>query len=252
MQTLGSARTRIQLCGRLVVELDGRRIEDALPGRQGRLLFGYLVTERPRPARRETLIELLWPGKPPDSCDASLRPLISRLRNVLGERLAGRSELRLLLPPDARVDIDRAALHLHDAESAVSLHRWSDAWMPAQIGWSVTAREFLAGCDGDWVQEHRGRLENDHMRALQCIAVAGIHLGPAELPDAERAARSLIELAPYRESGYRLLMEALELQGEVAEALLVHDRLRRILRDELGLTPSREVQDVVERLLTRQ
>jgi SARP family transcriptional regulator, regulator of embCAB operon len=250
--TLGSPGTRIQLCGKLVGELDGQRVEDALPGRQGRLLFGYLVTERLRPVRRETLIDLLWPGKPPDSSGASLRPLISRMRHILGDRLSGRSELRLLLPPDARVDIERVAVYLHDAESAVSLERWRDAWMPAQIGWSITSREFLSGCDGEWVQDRRRRLEDDHLRALQCIAVAGLHLGPAELPDAERAARSLIELAPYRESGYGLLMRALELRGDVAEALLVHDRLRRVLRDELGLAPSREVQHVVERLLTRR
>ncbi len=250
--TLGSARTRIQLCGQLVVELDGRRVENELPGRQGRLLFGYLVTERLRPTPRETLYELLWPGKPPDSCDARLRPLVSRLRQIVGDRLAGRSELRLLLPSDARVDIDRAALYLHDAESAVSLHRWTDAWMPAQIGWSITSREFMAGCESDWVEERRRTLEDDHLRALQCIAVAGLHLGPAELPDAERAARSLIMRAPFHESGYRLLMEALEMQGNVAEALLVHDRLRRVLRDELGLAPSKEVHDVVERLLARR
>jgi len=247
---LGSARTRIQLCGRLVIELDGRRVEDALPGRQGRLLFGYLAAERLRASRRETLIELLWPGKAPDSCAASLRPLISRLRQILGDALTGRSELRLVLPSGARVDIDRAALYLHDAESAVSLHRWEDAWMPAQIGWSITSREFLAGCDGDWVQERRRRLEVDHLRALQCIAAAGLHLGHGELPDAERAARSLIELAPYRESGYRLLMQALEIQGEVAEALLVYDRLRRVLREELGLAPGQEVQEIAERLLS--
>jgi SARP family transcriptional regulator, regulator of embCAB operon len=250
--TLGSARTRIQLCGRLVVELDGRRIEDALPGRQGRLLFGYLATERVRPAHRETLIELLWPGKPAGSGDLSLRPLISRLRHILGDRLAGRSELRLLLPTDARVDIERAARYLHDAESAVSLQRWRDAWMPAQIGWSITSREFLPGCEGEWVEDRRRRLDDDHLRALQCIAMAGLHLGPAELPDAERAARSLIELAPYRESGYGLLMEALELRGDIAEALLVHDLLRRVLREELGLAPSQEVQHLVERLLTRR
>lgn len=252
MRTLGPARTRLQLCGRLVIELEGRRVEDALPGRQGRLLFGYLVAERPRPARRDTLLELLWPGKPPDSCEASLRPLVSRLRHIVGDRLAGRSELRLLLPADARVDIDQAARYLHDAESAVLLHRWMDAWMPAQIGWSITSREFLVGCDGEWVQERRRRLENDHLRALHCIAEAGLHLGAAELPDAERAARSMIELAPFREAGYRLLMEALEAQGEVAEALLVHDRLRRMLREELGLAPSQDVQDLVGRLLARR
>ena len=39
--------------------------------------------------------------------------------------------------------------------------------MPAQIGWRITSREFLVGCDGEWVQERRRRLENDHLRALR-------------------------------------------------------------------------------------
>ncbi len=47
-----------------------------------------------------------------------------------------------------------------------------------------------------------------------------------------------MRLAPYRESGYRLLMRALDSKGERAEALLVYERLRTLLRDELGSAPS--------------
>jgi hypothetical protein len=36
-------KARIQLCGRFVADIDGSRIEDALPGRIGRVLFAYLV-----------------------------------------------------------------------------------------------------------------------------------------------------------------------------------------------------------------
>ena len=39
----GWANARVQLCGRFVVAVDGARVEDALPGRRGRLLFAYLV-----------------------------------------------------------------------------------------------------------------------------------------------------------------------------------------------------------------
>ncbi len=49
--------TRISLCGRLSVELEGARPE--LPGRQGRLLFAYLVLQRGRPVRRDELVEAL-------------------------------------------------------------------------------------------------------------------------------------------------------------------------------------------------
>jgi DNA-binding SARP family transcriptional activator len=46
-------------------------------------------------------------------------------------------------------------------------------------------------------------------------------------------------------------MEALKARGDVAEALLVHDKLRQLLRDELGVAPGKEVQTVVERLRAR-
>jgi SARP family transcriptional regulator, regulator of embCAB operon len=47
---------RIQLCGRLVVQVGARRIEDALPGSGGRLLFAYLVLNRLRRIGRDELL----------------------------------------------------------------------------------------------------------------------------------------------------------------------------------------------------
>jgi predicted ATPase/tetratricopeptide (TPR) repeat protein len=65
----------------------------------------------------------------------------------------------------------------------------------------------------------------------------------------ERAARTLIESEPYRESGYVLLMESLAAQGNVAEGVRTFERLRTLLRDELGTTPSPEALAAHERLL---
>jgi DNA-binding SARP family transcriptional activator len=69
------------------------------------------------------------------------------------------------------------------------------------------------------------------------------------LPQAADCARQLIELAPFRETGHLILMEALERSGNVAEALRAYDRLRVLLREELGTTPSPPVQSVYRRLL---
>jgi DNA-binding SARP family transcriptional activator len=44
-------------------------------------------------------------------------------------------------------------------------------------------------------------------------------------------------------------METLAARGNVAEALVVYDRLRRLLRDELGIAPGRAVQELHKRLL---
>src|SRR5262249_45611996 len=88
-----------------------------------------------------------------------------------------------------------------------------------------------------------------HVRAVEAYARAGLGIGGTELAAAVRAGRTLVRSEPYRESGYRLLMEALEREGNRAEAVRVYDQLRRRLRDELGLAPSAETQDLHRRLL---
>ena len=45
---------------------------------------------------------------------------------------------------------------------------------------------------------------------------------------------------PYRENGYRHLMQALARTGNTAEALRVYEQLRTLLGDELGAIPSAE------------
>jgi SARP family transcriptional regulator, regulator of embCAB operon len=56
----GPGGTRIQLCGRLAVELEGRRVEEALPGAKGRLLFAYLVLNRDRRVSRDELLTAVY------------------------------------------------------------------------------------------------------------------------------------------------------------------------------------------------
>src|SRR3990172_5647614 len=93
-ETLASP-TRLQLCGRIAVTIEGERLEERLPGRQGRLLFVYLAANRAGSARRDDLAAALWPEHPPAAPDTALTALLSKLRRTLGEgRLGGRNELR--------------------------------------------------------------------------------------------------------------------------------------------------------------
>jgi DNA-binding SARP family transcriptional activator len=248
---MGEARaTRIQLCGRLTVELDGRRVEDALPGAKGRLLFAYLVLNRDRRMTRDELLMAVYGEDASPEQHPSLSVLLSKLRSVIGhERLAGRSEIELVLPGDAFVDIEAAREGLHRAESHVAAGEWAESWGPAGIAYHVARRPLLQGEDRLWLDEWRRRLKDVHLRGLECFAEARLGLGGPTLSQAEDCARQLIELAPYRETGHRILIEALERRGNVAEALLAYDRLRVLLREELGVAPSAPVQNVHRRLL---
>ncbi len=242
--------TRIQLCGRIAVELEGRRLEAKLPGRQGRLLFAYLVLRRAHAVTRDELAAAIWPEEAPAGADSNLRVVVSRLRKALGpDALVGRADLRLVLPADAWIDIEVAACKIHEAEAAVHAEDWSRALPAATIAYSISGRGFLSGEDAPWAVEQRRWLEDVHMRALECDAAASLGIGGSEVAAAERDARRLIRLAPYRESGYRLLMQALACRDNSAEALLVYEQLRTVLRDELGTTPSAATQALHRRLL---
>ena len=242
--------TRIQLCGRLVVELDGRRVEDALPGAKGRLLFAYLVLNRDRRISRDELLTAIHGEEASPDQHPSLSVLLSKLRSAIGqELLAGRSEIELVLPRDAFIDVEAAREALHRAESHIAAGDWAEAWGPSGVAYHVARRPLLQGEDRPWLDEWRRRLEDVQLRGLECFAEARLGLGGPTLSQAEDCARRLIELAPYRETGHRILMEALERRGNVAEALLAYDRLRVLLREELGVAPSPAMQDVHRRLL---
>ena len=241
------ASTRVQVCGRVVAELNGRRIDTDLPGRQGRLLFVYLVSNRFRAATRDELVDALWPNEAPANADGALSALLSKLRRVA--TLEGRGEVRLVLPADAWVDLEAATEALHRAESAISRRAATDAWAPARVAQHIAVRGFLPGEDAPWIIETRRRLDAIHLRALEIVAQACLDIGGGELDTAERAARTLVEKAPFRESGYRSLMEVLASRDNRAEALRVYENLREVLREELGTSPSHATQELHKKLL---
>ena len=112
----------ITLCGRLTAAWDGEQLEGKLPGRQGRLIFAYLVLNRSRTVRRDELVEALWADEGlPNGGEALLAPPLSRLRKALGPgRLDGRTELSLNLGPEARIDWEEAQAKLAAAQAVSS------------------------------------------------------------------------------------------------------------------------------------
>jgi DNA-binding SARP family transcriptional activator len=242
--------TTIQLCGPYVVELEGRRVEQALPGRQGRLLFAYLVLNRDRPVGRSELVDAVWSREPPRDPADALAALLSKVRTALANRyLEGRSRLTLILPPQADVDVERALTAVHQAESACSLADWPRAWGASLAAQNVAKRTLLGEYEEAWIEGWRRTLDQVLVRALECYARACLGLGGTELAGAERAARLLVRSAPLHETGHGLLMAALEGQGNVAEALVVYESLRQHLRSELGVSPAEPLQNAYRRLL---
>src|SRR4051794_5244826 len=240
--------TRIQLCGRLIVELQGRRLEDTLRGRQGRLLFAYLALNRDRPVRRDELAEALWSGRgAPPAYESLLAPPLSRLRKALGPGvLEGRSELHLILPEDAWIDWEVAPERLRAARATPNPR---EAFEAAREAVEITERGLLPGLEAPWIDAKRGELADLRVGALEALAGAGTRRGGPALLEAEQAARAAGQAQPFRESARAALMEVLRARGNVNEALRVYEDIRILLREELGSSPSAALVALHEQLL---
>jgi DNA-binding SARP family transcriptional activator len=241
---------RITLCGGLTVEIAGRRVEAALPGRKGRLLFAQLVVERGRPVARDALIDAIWEEHAPVDPDAAFSTLLTRLRSALGAAtIQGRGELTLVLGEDAWVDWEVAQERVNAAEQRLGANDNAAALEAALSGLQIAGQTLLPELRTSWIEARRRQLGELHAALLEAAGRSALRIGGEHLAAAERHAGELIAREPYRESAHGLLMEIHAARGNVAEALRVYDELRRLLRDKLGLTPSPPITELATRLL---
>jgi len=241
-------RTTIRLCGRFELQIDGRHREP--PAGQAGAVLCFLFAQPERAADRDELIDVVWPQRPPNDAQAALRPILSRVRRAIAPAtLDGRERLQLALPEPVWLDVAEATRAIESARAAAKGAAWESAREQSQAALELLRPGLVPGQLGDWLDARRRELEELELEALEWLARAALALGGAELGAAERASRELIERSPYRETGYRFLMEALAGSGNVAEALRVYERLRVLLRDELGAAPAAELQALHQRLL---
>lgn len=227
---------RVKLCGELLVERDGQRVDQCLRRRKSRELLAFLA-DRGRPVPRAQLVELLWPGEPPGRRSGALRQLLSELRTCLGDDTVGGREIVTLVLAPGSVDVRVAGQALDRCRTAFETQDWATARAQAGLARSLLAEEFLAGSQADWALRRRDEIEQLALGAIEALGIASL-AEPGHQRGAESAGRELIARSPFRETGYSLLMRALVAEGNLAEALRVYEDLRRLLRRELGTIPS--------------
>ena len=209
--------SRIQLCGPTVIEIAGQRVDGALPGRQGRVLFAYLAVNRHRLVSRDELAAALWPDAGSRGQRDGLQRLLSKLRKAIAPSIIdGRSSLRLLFDDGALGRHrsrrgcgapGRVAHRARGLQERVGRRHWP--------GCSSAEREFLPGRGGSVGRRStRPPRRRSDVRALEAYAAAALGTGGTEVLAAVRAGRQLVRLDPLRETGYQILMQALTAQGQ--------------------------------------
>jgi DNA-binding SARP family transcriptional activator/tetratricopeptide (TPR) repeat protein len=231
----------------MAVEINGRLIVPSR--RRGKMLLAYQIANRSRPLRRDELEQVLWEDERPADPSRSLSAELSHLRRKLRPEVLPTDEVSLRLPQEATVDVELIEERAQQTLQALKEGRPAKAVVLADEALELLDQKFLPELEAKWIDERRRELDEWGLSVRRASVEARLQLGGEELEQAERTARELVDRAPYRESGHKLLMQVLAARGDVAEAVLVYDRLRRLLLDELGKAPDPSITELNAMLL---
>ncbi|MEU1047069.1 BTAD domain-containing putative transcriptional regulator [Streptomyces sp. NPDC005897] len=236
----------LSVLGPVRVWRDGEAVSAGSP--QQRAVLAALLLSEGRTASASELLDALrdetTEGKP---THAAVRTYAARLRKILGAETfvseGGRYALR----------VDRGAVDVEVARdlAAESRARAADDLLRARTlidaALALWDGEPLAGVPGRFAGAQRVRLEEWHLQLVETQVDLDLELGN----HAEVVPRltALTAMHPLRERLREALMLALYRSGRQAEALAVYADVRRLVADELGVEPRRELQELQQRIL---
>lgn len=225
------------------VEVAGGHGPIDLGGPRQRTVLAVLLAFPNQVVSTDRLVDELWGEKPPGQAKHSLQTYISNLRRLLRQHSLGSERIETRSPgyvihvdPD-EVDAMRFERLFAEARSAED-----QAAMPlleAALGlWSGGA--YAEFSDRDTLQIEAIRLEELRFLAKEHRFDCLLRLG--RLDEAVAELEAFVASEPLRERPRALLMEALHRVGRQPDALRVYGDYRKLLAEELGLEPSKQLQ----------
>ncbi len=250
--------TRVTVAGQLGIDVDGAAVDMSPLGRLGRLFWAFLVCERRRAVARDELAEVLWgEDELPKSWEQMLRGNASKLRAALAatgrdtgiEVESAFGAYQVKVGAGVVVDVEEAAVGVdRAARRPAGRAAPTEALPTAMAAAAVAAKGFLPGWSGTWVERRQAELRELRLRALELVGEAAC--ARRRWGEAIAAAEEAVTLEPFRESLYQLLMTAHRGAGNPAEALKAYERCRRVLAEELGVSPSAATEAAYLAILT--
>jgi DNA-binding SARP family transcriptional activator len=237
---------RIRLLGELGLRLGDSPLPP-LESARAESLLAYLLLHRDAPQPRQRLAFVLWPDSTEPQARTNLRHLLHTLRHALpnADRYIDVTSRTLQWRTDAPFWLDVAAFE--DALARAGSEDGDDAVAALHDAVETYTGDLLEGSYDEWLFEHRERLRQRYLDALERLARLLEERGdPAQaLPYAER----LLRHDPLREETCRLLMRLHDARGNRAQALRVYHACATTLERELGVEPSAATREAYEALV---
>lgn len=214
-------------------------------------LLVYLSLQADRVFARDVLATLFWPDELEKTARANLRQSLYQLRKVLlddaGHQqndtppflLIDRQTVQFNPDSDYQLDVTLFA-------QAIQVEAWGRA-LAHYDGELLPDFDCESLAFADWL-----RLEREHRQQQAHEAMSGLaqqQLEQGNFIGAEATARRQLESVPWQEEAHRHLMLALAAQGQHTEALTQYEHCSTLMMDELGVTPSPELDELYDQIL---
>lgn len=219
----------VHLVGGPYVSARGTRHE--VPEGSKRLL-AFVALRHGRVERRHAA-GTLWPTGGDGRAAGNLRSALWRLRGAGIEVLIA-DKWSLSLAPGVAVDVDQLCAWANRLINGAA--ETADLEMARS---QLDALDLLPGWYDDWAIMERERVRQRILHAFEALSRELSRR--ARHADAVEAAMIAIDADPLRESAHRTLIEVHLAEGNWVEANRRFSAYRTILRDELGVAPSREL-----------
>jgi DNA-binding SARP family transcriptional activator/pimeloyl-ACP methyl ester carboxylesterase len=241
---------RVEVLGPVRVHVDG--VDVVLNAAKERALIAALAVHAGATVSPEALIDAIWGETAPASARKTLQTYVSKLRRAVGVETVTTTPNGYVLKIERdAVDVLRFRHLVRDGEDAL------------RAGATDRAREHLRAAVELWRGEpfggvplHTGlaseaaRVREEYVSALEAMCAAELTAGRnAEIVGELEA---LVREYPYRERLWGHLIVALSRSGRQADALVAYERIRVLLRDELGLEPGGELRRIHRAVLEQE
>lgn len=229
------ARCVLELLGGFHLVVDGQHVH--LPRTVQKLLAYLALFDRAQP--RSVLAGQLWPDATEERSMARLRTAVWRARQV-GPFLVDSSTYAVGLGDVVSVD----ALEL-----TTLMHRYIDESLEAddtRLAELAGAGELLPEWDDEWLAPQRECFRQTRLHALERL---GDRLAmDGRFGRAVEIGMMVVAADPLRESAQRVLIRTFAAEGNAHEAFSQYLAYRDVIRDELGLEPSEQMEALIDEL----
>jgi DNA-binding SARP family transcriptional activator len=245
----GGKVSRLVLFGPPRLLVDGAPLPASAWRTQRAFQMLVFLSFHPRGASRDDLIDHFWPGRQAAAGRRNFHPTLSYIRSVLpggnGHPILREGEFYRLNPAYALTcDVWEFERALEEARAARAAGERFEALERAA---GLAGAPLLEGLYADWAVALQGRQRDRLEKVLLDLGAA--HKRAAEFERALECFRRAAELDEYREATRLSVIECLTRLGNRRAAIAEYEKLKTLLRSQLGVDPLPETEEGVRRLL---